>query len=141
MDFDSRQYEFADLALILGGVDITGFRAIRYTERMETDYAYGKGRYPHSLQQGNYSIDGEIVLLQSEYEMLVKASPRRSILFLQLTASIAYGGNPEGGATSVIVDNLIGVKFTEAPKSLNQGDMFMEITLPFKALRLKNNVK
>ena len=139
--FNSRQYEFADLAIVMGGVNVTGFRGITYTEKMETDYAYGKGRYPHSIQRGNYSIEGEIVLLQSEYERLVKASPNGSVLGLSLSVSIAYGGNLENGAGAIIVDNIIGLQFTEAPKSLKQGDMFMEITLPFKALRLLNNVK
>ncbi|MDR2382611.1 MAG: hypothetical protein LBD76_01855 [Prevotellaceae bacterium] len=136
--FDSRQYEFADLALVLGGVNITGFRAIQYTESMEKEALYAKGRYPRSIQRGNYSIEGTITLLQSEYQKLVEASPNKSILNISLNATIAYGANIEDGtpAGTITYDQILGIEFTEAPKELNQGDMFMELALPFIALRL-----
>ena len=138
--FNSREYEFADLALLLGGVDITGFRGIQYTESMEKSAVYGKGRYPRSIQRGNYTIEGEITLLQSELNKLIQASPRRSVLNIALDATICYGGNMEEGAGTIIADRIVGLQFTESPKELNQGDQFMEVTLPFIALRVLNNV-
>ena len=35
--FDSREYEFADLTLVLGGKDITGFRGVKYTVKQEKE--------------------------------------------------------------------------------------------------------
>ena len=135
---NGRQYEFADLMLILGGVDITGFRGISYTEKVEKEPVYGKGRYPHSIQRGNYSVEGSIKLLQSEYEKLIISSPTRSVLGLVLEAVVTYGGNIEEGAGVITTDIISGLQFTEAPKSLDQADKFMEIELPFIALRVIN---
>jgi hypothetical protein len=135
---NGREYEFADLALLLGGVDITGFRGISYTEKIDKEPLYGKGRYAHSIQRGNYSVEGSIKILQSEYETLIAGSPRRSVLDLVVDAVVSYGGNMEEGAGTITNDVITGMQFTEAPKSLDQGDKFMEIELPFIALRIIN---
>ncbi|MCM1035539.1 MAG: hypothetical protein NC038_05525 [Paludibacter sp.] len=130
---NGRQYEFADLTLILGGRDVTGFRGIKYTEKQEKEVLYGKGNRPISIQKGNISYEGEITLTQSELETL-KAfartqSGRSSIMSLNLNAVVAYG-NPLKG-DPMITDVLYNIQFTEEAKELKQGDKFMEITLPF----------
>jgi hypothetical protein len=133
--FNSRQYEFADLTLILGGRDLTGFRGVKYSEKQEKEPVYGKGNLPVSIQRGNKNYEGEITLLQGEYETLKQASPTKSILDLQLDAVVAYGNPSEGDVLTT--DTLIGIQFTEAAKEMKQGDKFMEITLPFIFLRIK----
>lgn len=135
--FNSRQYEWADTTLILGGRDVTGVRGIKYSEKMEREAIYAKGRDAHSIQSGNSVVEGEITLLQSEYEALVK-SGSGSILSLSVDALVAYG-NPLN-ADAIITDRLLGIRFTESAKELKQGDKFMEITLPFVALRVQNQV-
>ena|ERR1035437_4207906 len=136
--FDSREYEWADLTLVLGGKDITGFRAIKYGEKQEKEPVYGKGNKPLKIQKGNIAYDGELSLLQSEYETLVANSTNGSVLSLQLDAILAYG-NPSNGDV-IITDAIQGLQFTEAAKDLKQGDKFQEIKLPFIFLRLKNQV-
>ena len=81
--FNSRQYEFADVTLVLGGKDITGIRGIKYAEKQDKEVIYGKGNEPMSVQKGNKSYDGELTLLQSELESLVAVSRDGSILSLQ----------------------------------------------------------
>ena len=135
MAFDSRQYEWADLTLILGGQDITGIRSVKYTEKIERELIYAKGRYPQSIQSGNIAYEGEIALLQSDYEALVKAG-NGSILSLSLDGLFAYG-NPSAG-DMLVTDRVLGIRFTEAAKELKQGDKFMEITLPFICIMIKN---
>ncbi len=134
--FDSRQYEWADITLILGGKDVTGIRGIKYTEKAEKEPIFAKGRYAHSIQTGNISVEGEITMLQSEYEALVLASGKSTVLSLNLDAVVAYG-NPANGDV-MLVDRILGLSFTEAAKEMKQGDKFMEITLPFVALKIKN---
>ena len=134
--FNSRQYEWADLSLILGGKDITGIRGVKYSEKAEKEAVFAKGRNAHSIQTGNIAIEGEITMLQSEYEALVIAGGG-SVLGLSLDGIFSYG-NPTAG-DAVIFDRVIGISFTEAAKELKQGDKFMEITLPFIALSVKNN--
>ena len=90
---NGRQYEFADLTLILGGRDVTGFRGIKYTEKQEKEVLYGKGNKPMSIQKGNFSYEGEISLTQSELETLKALARtktlRSSIMGLTLNAVAA----------------------------------------------------
>jgi hypothetical protein len=133
--FDSRQYEFADLTLALGGRVITGFRGIKYSSKQEKELVYGKGNQPQSIQKGNISHEGEITLLQSELETL-RLAGRGSVLGLRLDAVVIYGDPANGDV--LVTDKIRGIEFTEDPKELKQGDKFMEVTLPFICLRIEN---
>lgn len=130
---NGRQYEFADLSLILGGRDVIGFRGIKYSEKQEKEALYGKGNKPLSIQKGNVSYEGEITLFQSELETLKllarEQTGRSSIMSLNLNAIVTYGNPLKGDA--MITDRLYGIQFTEDAKELKQGDKFMEVTLPF----------
>lgn len=135
MAFDSRQYEWADVTAVVGGRDITGFTAIKYTEKAEKEPLYAKGRHPHSIQTGNVSVEGEISILQSELIALEQAGGG-SILGLNIDTVVSYG-NPAAG-DAMVTDRIIGMSFTESPKEIKQGDKNMEVTIPFIALRVKN---
>ncbi|SDX11847.1 hypothetical protein [Flavobacterium degerlachei] len=135
MAFNSRQYEWGDMTLILGGRDVTGIRAIKYTEKIEQEPLHAKGRFPQSIQSGNITVEGEITVLQSELIALEKAG-NGSILGLNLDAVVAYG-NPSLG-DAMTTNRIVGISFGESSKELKQGDKFMEITIPFMALRVLN---
>lgn len=137
MAFNSRQYEWADLTLILGGRDVTGIRGVKYGEKIELEPLHAKGRIAHSIQSGNITVEGEITVLQSEYEALVK-SGGGTILSLSLDGLFAYG-NPSAG-DAMITDRVLGIRFQEYSKELKQGDKFMEMTLPFLAIMVQNQV-
>lgn len=134
---NGRQYEFADLTLILGGRDIVGFRGIKYGEKQEKEPLYGKGNRPVSIQKGNISYEGEIILLQSELETLLAAGGG-SVLSLSLNAVVCYG-NPSQG-DMLITDKIVGIQFTENVKEFKQGDKNAEITLPFICLDIEYQV-
>jgi len=138
MAFDSREYEFAGITLILGDKDITGVRGIKYTAKQEKELVYGKGYVPLKIQKGVRSYEGEITCLQSELETLIAASPDGSILSLQLDAVVCYGDPTKGDV--LITDVLQGIQFTEEAKEMKQGDKFAEIKLPFIFLRKKTQV-
>jgi len=133
--FDTRQYEFADCNMALGNKIITGFRGIKYTSKQEKEVVYGKGNEPQSIQKGNKSYEGEVTILQSELETL-RLAGNGSVLNLRLDGIVSYG-NPSNG-DAIVVDKIRGLEFTEDPKEFKQGDKFMEITLPFIALRIEN---
>ena len=137
VNINGREYEWGDLTLILGGRDIVGFRGLKYTEKVEREAVYAKGRKPHSIQSRNESFEGEIKMLRSEYDALVDAGGG-SVLSLSLDALACYG-NPSQG-NYMITDRIESLRFTEAAKELNQGDKFQEITLPFIALNITNQV-
>lgn len=126
---NGRQYEFADVSLVMGDRDVCGFRGIKYTEKQGKEVIYGKGNKPLSIQKGNFSYEGEISLTQSELETL-KALAREqtsqsSIMGLILNAVVCFA-NPAKGDV-MITDRLYGIQFTEDAKELKQGDKFMEI--------------
>lgn len=130
---NGRQYEFADVSLVLGGRDVCGLRGIKYSEKQEKEVLYGKGNKPLSVQKGNFSYEGEISLTQSELETLKvlarTQTGRSSIMGLNLNAVVCYGNPAQGDV--MITDWLFGIQFTEDAKELKQGDKFMEVTLPF----------
>lgn len=133
MAFDSREYEWADLTLILANNDIVTIRAVKYKESIEREPLYAKGRQPHSIQSGNQSYEGEITLLQSGYEQLVRAG-RGSVLSLAVDGLFAYG-NPSLG-DALVTKRASGIRFTEAENAFQQNDKFMEVTLPFVCLNI-----
>ncbi len=137
MMVNTRQYEWADITIYLMGRMLNKARGIKYTRKIEREPVYAKGNKPHSIQSGNISFEGEIELLQSDYEALVQAGGG-TVLSLQLDAVVAYG-NPAQGHP-VITDRIIGMQFTEEAKEMKQGDKHMTITLPFIALDIQNQV-
>jgi hypothetical protein len=136
--FDTREYEWADVTLMLGGRDVTGIRGIKYSEKIEREALYAKGRYPHAVQSGNVSFEGEITLLQSELEALTVAGKGSVLKLKGLTATVSYGSPANGDA--VITDQVFGIYFTESAKELKQGDKNMEVTLPFIATNVIHQI-
>lgn len=130
--FNSREYQWSDVNALMGGRLITGLRAVRYKRSKEKELLYGAGSEPLSIQSGNVAYDGEVTMLQSEYQAL-SLSGGGSVLDLQLDIVVAYG-NPAAGDV-MTTDKLLGCQFTEEEKSISQGDKKAEITLPFIFLR------
>ena len=135
MAFNSRQYEWGDVTVVLGGRDITGIRGIKYTEKGEKEALFAKGRHAHSIQTGNITVEGEITVLQSELIALERAG-NGSILGLNVDAVVSFGNPALGDAMTT--DRIVGIGFTEAPTEMKQGDKNMEISIPFIALVVIN---
>lgn len=134
--FNSREYEWSDVTVVLAGRNVTGLRGISYSSAQEKEALYAKGNKPHAIQRGNLSYSGSIRLLQSELIALQQVSGG-SILRLSLDVVVSYG-NPTRG--DVLHTDLVrGVEFSDEPKSINQNDKFMEIELPFIALDVQND--
>ena len=125
---NTREYEWSDVSVVLAGRLITGLRGVKYSAKQEKELLHAKGNKPHSIQRGNKTYDGEITLLQSEYEALKQASGG-DILDASVDIVAAYG-NPTAGDV-ITTDVLIGVEFTEDNTEWKQGDKFQEKTLPF----------
>lgn len=135
MSFNSREYEWSDVAVVMAGRMVTGIRGISYTSSQEKEALYAKGNRPHSIQRGNKSYSGSIRLLQSELDAL-EAAARGDVLDVSFNLIVSYG-NPLKGDV-ITTDILMGCEITEVPKSINQADKFMEIELPLIILDIKN---
>jgi hypothetical protein len=135
MSFNSREYEWADITVIAGGRDLTGIRGIKISEKAEREPLYGKGRNPVSLQTGNFTYDGEMMVTQSEYLALTKAG-KGSLLNLAIDVVVGFGNPLELNTPTYKIAQ--GVRFTEASVDFKQGDKFTEVALPFLCLNWKD---
>lgn len=134
MNFDTREYEWADVTVVMAGRDVTGIRGVSYTSEQEKEALYAKGNKPHGIQRGNKSYTGSIRLLQSEYDAL-NAAAGGDALNVSFNIVVSYG-NPANGDV-IKTDLLRGVELTSKPKTLNQNDKFMEIELPLIMLDIQ----
>ena len=132
---NTREYEWADVTVVMAGRLVTGIRGVKYSAKQEKELLHAKGNKPHSIQRGNKTYDGEITLLQSEYEALKKAAGG-DILDASMDIVAAYG-NPSAGDV-ITTDMLVGIEFTEDNTEWKQGDKFQEKTLPFIFIDLKS---
>ena len=133
--FNSREYEWADIDVVMAGRPVTGIRGIKYNTKNEKELVYAKGNKPHAVQSGNYDHSGEITVLQSEYNALRQAA-KGDILGVSLDIVVAYGNPTRGDA--ITTDILVGVEFTEDNTEWKQGDKFQEKTIPFVFLDRKS---
>jgi len=134
--FDSREYEWADVTVVMAGRDVTGIRGVSYTASQEKEALYAKGNKPHGIQRGNKSYEGSIRILQSELEAL-SAAAGGDVLDVSFNIVVSYG-NPSKGDV-IRTDLLSGVEITSKPKGMNQNDKFMEIELPLVMLDVIDN--
>lgn len=137
---NGREYEWADISVVAGGVPIAGFRAVSYKREREKEAMFAKGRKAHSIQAGNESVTGSITFTQSQLEALEVATGG-NLLTAKLDIVVSYGAelNVSSAASAVIsTDIIVGAEFTEYEKGMSQGDKFMEIEMPFLALDIKN---
>ena len=134
--FETREYEWSDVTVVVAGRDVTGIRGVSYNSDQEKEALYAKGNKPHGIQRGNKSYSGSLRLLQSEYDAL-NAAAGGDVLDVSFNVVVAYG-NPSAGDV-IKTDLLVGVEITSKPKSLNQNDKFMEIELPFIMMDVKED--
>lgn len=90
---NTREYEWADVNVVVAGRVVTGLRGIKYGSKQEKELVHAKGNKPHSIQRGNKTYDGELTLLQSEYEAL----------------RTACGGDVLDGSFDIVVLSLIHI--------------------------------
>ncbi|MFC4164002.1 hypothetical protein ACFOWU_10070 [Epilithonimonas zeae] len=132
--FDSKQYSWSDLSIVMGGRIVTGATAVEYTKKQEKELLYGRGNTPHKITRGNRSCEGKLTLWQSELEAMIRDAKDKDILKLNFDLVVSYV--PEDGGQTV-VDILKGCEFTEVKKGMAQGDKNMSVELPIIFLDVK----
>jgi hypothetical protein len=140
VQINGREYEWADISIVFGGVPIAGFREIKYKRQREKEAMFAKGRKAHSIQSGNESVAGNLKFTQSQMEALELATGG-NILTARVDIVVSYGAETNVtsvAGTAISTDIITCVEFTEYEKGMSQGDKFMEIDMPFLALDIKN---
>ena len=109
-DFDSKQYEFADITVAYGGRILNGLLGVEYTVKKEKELLYGRGNKPWGIQSGNFSYEGKLQLWQSEVIAMEGDAPGKELLNLEFDITVAYA--PEG-STKIVTKTLRGAQITE----------------------------
>lgn len=139
-EFNSKEYSWSNVDVSYLGSIITGIRGIKYKTAKEKEAVYARGNKPHSIQHGNKSYEGELKLLQSEVEALNTAAKEAGyddLTDFSFNISVAYTPKNLSESSTIARKKIISAEITEFEEGMEQGDKFMEITLPFIALDVK----
>lgn len=139
MTFNSKQYAWANIQVVLFGRVVIGIRAVKYKASQEKEAVYGAGSKPLGIQAGNKSYEGELTLLQNELEAIQRAAGVGNEItdIPAFDIMVSYVDSSSG----VIVNDVVKfAEFTEVEKGMSQNDKFMEITLPFIALDVQKSL-
>ena len=135
--FSQNQYDWQSLTVTMLGKEIGGIRSCKYNVKQEKELIYGAGNEPLGIGRGNKSYEGEIMLLQSEFESINALLGSATI---QDMRNVNIVLNYQAADGTLITDVVHNVEFTDLEKGMAQGDKLMEITLPFIALGVSLNI-
>ena len=133
MAFNTKEFAWSNVEIATLGRVLTRVRGVKYSSKKEKEYLHARGENPHSIQSGNKTYEGELMLLQSELEAIQRQlGANEDITDLGgLNITVVY--KPKYG-TSLVTHILKNVEFTEDPREIKQGDKFQELTLPIMFL-------
>lgn len=139
MSFNSKEYTWCDLHTYMLGREVDGMRGIEYKKKKKKEALFAAGKTPRSIQHGKREYEGTLTILQSELIALNRAAKAKGyddIMDIEFDVIVSYISD-EGITTT---DKVVGVSITDLSRSLKEGDMNMEIALPFIALDVKDNI-
>ena len=135
MAFNSREYQWSDLEIVLEGKLLTKAVAVEYGEKINREYIRGKGNKAQGINDGDYSVEGSLELHQSEFDALEKLTGNKGIVNMRdLTLTVAYASTADG---RISIRSIIGVAITDWKEAYKSGDTHGTVTLPFMALDIK----
>lgn len=132
MAFNSSEYSWCDITIVMGGRILEGATSLEYSIKQDKEMIYGRGCSPHAIGRGNKSAEGKLTVLQSDYEAMVRDAKNNDILNLAIDITVSYVPKDQG---PIVTDILKGIEFTEDAKKANQGDKNMPVELPFIFLK------
>ena len=132
--FNSKEYDWADVEIAIGGKILTRAVSVEYTEKQESKKQRGKGRKPFHIAGGNIDVSGKIEMYQSEFDTLLALTGNKGVAgFRDLTITVAFANADGGLSTRAIIGGLV----TEIGEAVKQEDMEIIVPLPFEALDIK----
>ena len=137
--FNSKEYAWIDVNVVMLGKPVTGLRGIEYKSKRQKEALYATGKKARGIQLGKKEYEGTITVLQSELiamQATAKAKGYDDITDLEFDIIVSY--IPEGGV--VQTDKVVNASITEAPNSIKVDDLYSEHALPFIACDVEYNV-
>lgn len=132
---NGREYGWADIVVNIGGVPITGIRAVKYSQEMEKQDLYGAGRYPVARGYGRVKTQASITLLAGQVMALQNQAPEGQIFRIK-PFNIVVSYQPEAGA--MVTHILKNCEFLKSEIDFKEGDAFKEIELPLIVSHIQN---
>lgn len=137
--FNSNEYAWIDINVVMLGREVVGLRGIEYKVKRQKEALFAAGKKARGIQKGKKEYEGTITLLQSEIIALDRAAQEKGyedITDVDFDVIVSY--LPENGI--ITTDKVINASITEIPRGMKEGDLQMEIALPFIALDVETNV-
>lgn len=137
--FNTKEYAWIDVNVVLLGKPVTGLRGIEYKSKRQTEALFATGKKARGIQKGKKEYEGTITVLQSELiamQAAAKQSGYDDITDLEFDIIVSY----ISAAGVVQTDKVVNASITEAPNSIKEGDLYSEHALPFIACDVEYNV-
>lgn len=135
-----KEFSWARVEVVVPGktIPVRGIVAFNYGETAEKEFIHAKGNLPVALGEGKRAFKGEIELLQSEFEAMVKAIANFETPTQLEPGNITFAY--AGADNLVVVDQCIYCVFTEWQKGMKTGDTHQTIKMPFICADIKLNI-
>jgi hypothetical protein len=137
--FNSADFAWASLTVVLAGRPLVGIRGIQYKVSQEKELLHAAGNEPLGIQHGNKMYEGSIKLLKTEYDRLRATVAAQGLDMLSFTGDILVT-YLRAGAQVASNDRIKSFEFKELDKALEQNAKYMEMTLPIIFLGVEENV-
>lgn len=137
--FNSKEYAWIDVKVVLLGKEVTGLRGIEYKMKRQKEALFATGKKARGIQLGKKEYEGKITVLQSEIiamQSAAKAKGYDDITDLEFDAIVSY--LPNSGI--IQTDKVVNLSITDATYSIKESDLYQEIELPFIACDIEPNV-
>lgn len=137
--FNSEEYAWVDIKVMLLGREVTGLRGMEYKVKRQKEALFATGKKARGIQKGKKEYEGTITILQSELIALDRAAQEKGyedITDIDFDIIVSY--LPDNNV--ITTDKVVNASITEIPRSMKEGDTQMEIALPFIALDVVSNV-
>ena len=134
--FNSKEVEYADIQMILAGSPTGKFTGVKYGVKTTKQHLHAGGDDPIGIQSGNREPSGTITALKSVLDVMNAAAITaggRDITDISFDIQITY---KPAGTRPLQTDTLVGCQFSDFEKGMKQGDLKMEVELPFLFLQL-----
>jgi hypothetical protein len=133
MAFNTKEYAWSNVEIAMLGRVLIRVRGVKYASKKEKEYLHARGENPHSIQSGNKTYEGELMLLQSELEAIQRQLGATEDITDLDPFNITVVYKPKG-VGSLVTHILKNVEFTEDNREIKQGDKWQELTLPIMFL-------
>lgn len=133
-----KEYDFEDIKIKMFDKEPVGITGVNYGHKQDTQLQHATGKFATSYTRGKYEANGEVSMLQSEFEAIQRTLQKGQTLTdippFDITVSYAIEGD-----TTPVTDILQSCFFTEVKKEMKTGGEAMEIKLPIKITRIMYN--